>query len=179
MFVVCDTNVFVRETHLLRKKGGPQLIRLLGAVKGHLVVPDVLRQEYIEQTRAAAAKERTRIRAPLSVLQTLTGASSAPTLLDDAGVDRRTLTWLESLKPLMHAVPQTDDLLAAAGKRSLSKKRPVSKTDHGFKDCLIWESVLRLPPGAEVRLISKDLMRFSSDRRLTSQSPMRPRRRPA
>lgn len=160
MFVVCDTNVFVRETHLLRKKGGPQLIRLLRAVRGHLVVPEVLRQEYIEQTRLAAAEEHSRIRIALSVLQTLTGGVGALALLDDAGVDRLTLARLEALKPLVHPVIQTDELLAAAAKRSLAKQRPVSKTDHGFKDCLIWESVLRLPPGSEVRFISRDLKAF-------------------
>jgi PIN domain len=165
VFVVCDTNVFVRETHLLRKKGGPQLIRLLRAVKGRLVVPDVLQQEYIEQTRLAAAEEHSRIRGSLSALQTLTGGAGALALLDDPGVDRRTLTRLEALKPLVHAVPQTVDLLAAAGMRSLAKKRPVSKTDHGYKDCLIWESVLSLPSGSEVRLVSKDLRAFYEDER--------------
>ncbi len=167
MFVVCDTNVFVRETHLLRKKGGPQLIRLLRAVKGHLVVPEVLRQEYIEQTRLAAAEEHSRIRASLSVLETLTAGSSALTLLDDVGVDRLTLARLEALKLLVHPVLQTDELLAAAGKRSLAKQRPVSKTDHGYKDCLIWESVLRLPPGSEVRFISKDLKAFYENDRFS------------
>lgn len=167
MFVVCDTNVFVRETHLLRKKGGPQLIRLLRAVKGHLVVPEVLRQEYIEQTRLAAAEEHSRIRTSLSVLQTLIGGSSALALLDDAGVDRLTLARLEQLNPLVHPMPQTDELLAAAGRRSLAKQRPVSKTDHGYKDCLIWESVLRLPAGSEVRFISKDLKAFYENDRFS------------
>ncbi len=160
MFVVCDTNVFVRETHLLRKKGGPQLIRLLRAIKGHLAVPDVLRLEYIEQTRAAATEEYNRIRSARSVLETLIGGLTALTFLDDAALDRRTHAWLETLKPVVHRIPQTDDLLAAAGKRSLAKKRPVSKNDHAFKDCLIWESMLTLAAGSEVRLVTKDEKAF-------------------
>jgi hypothetical protein len=166
VFVVCDTNVFVRETHLLRKKGGIQLIRLLGAVKGRLVVPDVLRQEYIEQTHLAVVEQHNRIRISLSVLQTLTGGPSGLTLLDDAGIERGTLARLEALKPLVHPVPQTMELLAAAGMRSLAKRRPVSKNDHAYKDCLIWESLLTLPAGSEVRLISKDEQAFFENDRL-------------
>jgi hypothetical protein len=160
VFVVCDTNVFVRETHLLRKKGGPQLIRLLGAVKGHLVVPDVCHQEYIEQTRLAAAEEHRQIRVSLSKLETLTGSVTALTLLEDPAVDRRTLARLEMLRALVHPVVQTKELLAAAGVRSLAKKRPASSTDPAYKDCLIWESLLTLPPGSEVWLVSKDLRAF-------------------
>ena len=33
---------------------------------------------------------------------------------------------------------------------------PCSKTDHGFKDCLIWESVLSVADGSELHLVSKD-----------------------
>ena len=168
MFVICDTNVFVRETHLLRKKGGPQLIRLLGAVKGYLVVPDVCLQEYIEQTRMAVAEEQRQIRASLSKLKTLTGSVSALTILDDPAVDRRTLAWLEVLRALVHPVVQTKELLAAAGVRSLAKKRPASSNDPAYKDCLIWESLLTLPPGSEVWLVSKDLRAFFENGQLAA-----------
>lgn len=169
MFVVCDTNVFVRETHLLRKKGGRQLLRLLRAVRGHLFVPEVLRQEYIEQTRLAAAEQHSRIRAARSVLETLTGGLSPLTLLDDVGVDRHTLARLEMLKPLIHPMHQTDELLAAAGRRSIAKKRPVSTHDSSYKDCLIWESLLTLPPGSDVRLVSRDGRAFFENDKLAQE----------
>jgi hypothetical protein len=160
LFVVCDTNVFVRETHLLRKKGGPQLIRLLGAINAHLVIPDVCQQEYIEQTRVAAAEEHRQIRASLSKLETLTGTVTDLTLMDDPAVERRTLERLSMLRGLVHPVAQTTDLLAAAGVRSLAKRRPASSSDPAYKDCLIWESLLTLPAGSEVWLVSKDLRAF-------------------
>src|SRR6266481_654601 len=156
MFVVCDTNVFVRDTHLLRKKGGLQFIRLLRAIQGRLVVPDILRQEYIEQTRQAAIDAHTRMDNARSVLESLTGSSSPESVLDVTVVDRRTLARLDVLEPCVHRVPLTDELRATAGQRSIDKRRPVSKTDHGYKDCLIWESILKLPADTEVRFISRD-----------------------
>jgi hypothetical protein len=163
VFVMCDTNVFVRETHLLRKKGGPQLIRLLGAVKGHLFVPAILHTEYIEQTRIAAAEERSRIRTAFGAFQTLTGGQGEHALLDDDGVDQRTQARLGVLEPLIHSATLSDELLAAAGRRSIGKRRPVWKSDHGYKDCLIWESLLRLPEGSEVRFVSRDSKGFFDD----------------
>lgn len=156
MFVVCDTNVFVRDTHLLRKKGGPQFIRLLRAIQGRLVVPDILRQEYIEQTRQAAIDAHTRMVNARSVLESLTGSSTPESVLDVTVVDRRTLARLDVLEPCVHRIPLTDELRATAGQRSIDKRRPVSKTDHGYKDCLIWESLLKLPADTEVRFISRD-----------------------
>jgi len=47
IIVVPDTNVFVRETHLLRKKGGPALVRLLRATNGRLLIPEILHGEPI------------------------------------------------------------------------------------------------------------------------------------
>jgi hypothetical protein len=158
--VVCDTNVFVRETHLLRKKGGPQLVRLLRAVKGQLFVPEILKTEYIEQTRLAASEERNRAAIAIANFGTLVGSTGGHPLLGDDAVDQRTLDRLGELEILLLSAPMTEEVLAAAGQRSLQKKRPTSKTDHGYKDCLIWESVLRLPAGSQVYFISRDSKAF-------------------
>ncbi|SFH91985.1 PIN domain-containing protein [Bradyrhizobium sp. cf659] len=156
MIVVCDTNVFVRETHLLRKKGGPQLIKLLHATKGKLFVPGALKTEYVEQTRIAAGEERSKASAAIGNFRTLVGSADGYPLLGDDAVDQRTLQRLLALETLVLSSPMTNDVLVAAGERSLQKKRPTSKSDHGYKDCLIWESVLRLPAGSRVYLISRD-----------------------
>jgi hypothetical protein len=156
MIVVCDTNIFVRETHLLRKKGGPQLVRLLQAVKGQLFVPEILKIEYIEQTRLAASEERNRANAAIANFGTLVGSSGGPPLLSDDAVDQRTLERLGALDALILSTTMTEEVLAAAGRRSLQKKRPTSKSDHGYKDCLIWESVLRLPTASKVHFVSRD-----------------------
>jgi hypothetical protein len=118
VFVVVDTQIFVRETHLLRKQGGRELIRLLGAVKGRLVIPDVCVREYTEQTRAFAAEEEDRIRKSLSKLETLTGYTTPVALLDEPAVDARTRARLERLAGIVHPVLETNELLAAAGRRA-------------------------------------------------------------
>jgi hypothetical protein len=169
MIVVCDTNVFVRETHLLRKKGGPQLVGLLRAVKGQLFVPEILQREYIEQTRIAASEERLRASVAFANLKTLVGVRHDYPLLGDDAVDKRTLERLRTLEALILSAPMTDEVLAAAGQRSLQKKRPTSKTDHGYKDCLIWESVLRLPAGSEVRFVSRDSKAFFDGDRIAPE----------
>jgi hypothetical protein len=160
VFVVIDTQIFVRDTHLLRKQGGRDLIRLLGAVKGRLVIPDVCLREYIEQTRAFAAQEQEKIRTSLSKLETLTGYSTTVALLDNPAVDVRTRARLAILQGLVHPVGETKELLVAASRRSMAKRRPASSNDDAIKDCLIWESLLTLPAGSDVRLVSRDVRAF-------------------
>src|SRR6185369_10604342 len=74
MFVVIDTNIFVRESHLLRKKAGPPLIHFLRGARGHLFVPEILEQEYEEQTVSAVLEEIKDIHTAFSKIQTLVGA---------------------------------------------------------------------------------------------------------
>ena len=47
LYVLCDTNAAARDAHLFRKKGGPILVAMLRAKKAKLVMPEVLRMEYI------------------------------------------------------------------------------------------------------------------------------------
>lgn len=156
MIVVVDTNVFVRDTHLLRKKGGPELVRLLRATTGQLLIPEILQKEYIDLAVRTAGEERGRVEKSFNLLGTLLGLSFDHSVPDDdalrLGAERR----LEALKSLTLSDPLTDEIKAAAGTRSLESRRPTSKSDHGYKDCLIWESVLRQPPGSEVRFVSRD-----------------------
>jgi hypothetical protein len=156
VIVVIDTNVFVRDTHLLRKKGGPALIRLLRATRGQLLIPEILHREYVEQTVAAADEHRSKVEKAFSALETLLGERFQQPVPDGEAVRFGAINRLRALEVLTQSDPLTPELYAAAGTRSLEKRRPTSKTDHGYKDCLIWESVLRLPPGSEVMFISRD-----------------------
>jgi len=71
VIIVVDTNVFVRDTHLLRKKGGPALVRLLRATKGQILIPEILHREYVERTVKAANDERNRVKTAFSTVETL------------------------------------------------------------------------------------------------------------
>lgn len=168
VIVICDTNVFVRETHLLRKKGGPDLVRQLRRTNGRLFVPDILRTEYIEQTLEAANAERQKYESASGVLGTLIGFRHQP-LPNNEAINQTALDRLRALESITRNAPLTGEILEAAGRRSVAKRRPTSKTDHGYKDCLIWESVLRLPPGSDIRLVSRDDKAFFSGENLAQE----------
>jgi hypothetical protein len=100
-----------------------------------------LRLEYVEQTIAAVLEARESIDDGFSRVQTPVGHR------DD------------------YQVPNDDELLVAAGRRVISKKLPTTKSDHGYKDCVIWECILRLERGTEVRFISRDKAFFTQGAR--------------
>ena len=160
VIVVVDTNVFVRDTHLLRKKSGPVLVRLLRATNGRLLIPEILQREYVEQTIKAANEERSRVNTAFSTLETLLGVRFEHSVPDGESVRLGVAQRLRALDALTLSDPLTTELHVAAGTRSLENRRPTSKTDHGYKDCLIWESVLRLPRGSEVKFVSRDEKAF-------------------
>lgn len=163
MIVVVDTNVFVRETHLLRKKSGQALVRLLQATNGRLLIPEILRHECMEQSSKLADEGRRDVDTALSTLRTLLGLSLDNPFPGSEAVKLSAAARLRALESLTIPDPLTPELLVAAGNRTIANRRPASKTDHGYKDCLIWESVLRLPSGSQVRLISRDKAFFEGD----------------
>lgn len=154
--VVLDTNVFVRETHLLSKKGGPDLVRLLRATNGRLLIPEILHQECMEQSVKMADDGRRDVDAALSTLRTLLGQRFDNPFPGREAVRLGAASRLRALDEMTIADRLTPEIYMAAGKRTIENRRPTSKTDHGYKDCLIWESVLRLPRGSEVKFVSRD-----------------------
>lgn len=161
--VVLDTNVFARETHLLSKKGGPALVQLLRATNGRLLIPEILHRECIEQSVKMANEGRRDVDVALSTLHTLLGRRLDNPFPGSEAVRSGAAARLRALEALTIADQLTPELHVAAGNRTIADRRPATKSDHGYKDCLIWESVLRLPLGSQVRLISKDKAFFEGD----------------
>ena len=135
-------------------------MRLLRATKGQLLIPDILHREYVERTVEAANEHRSKVEKAFSALETLLGDRFQQPIPDGEAIRLGAINRLRALEVLTLSDPLTPELLAAAGTRSLEKRPPTSKNDHGYKDCLIWESVLRLPHGSEVRFISRDKKAF-------------------
>lgn len=160
MFVVVDTNVFVYETHMLRKKGGPDLVRLLRAMNGRLLIPEILHLEFVEKSVEYTNEKRRAADSAVSTMTTLLGQRYDISFPGDETVKLGAVARLRELDALTICDPLTAELKVAAADRTIAKRRPFSKTDHGYKDCLIWESILRLPSGSEVKLISKDNKAF-------------------
>jgi hypothetical protein len=74
-------------------------------------------------------------------------------------------------------LPLTDDLLASAGRRTIAKLPPTSKSDHEYKDCLIWESILTLPSGSVVHFVSRDKAAFCTEDEFREELTMEARER--
>ena len=161
--VVVDTNVLVRETHLLSKKGGPPLVRLLRATNGRLLIPEILHNECVKQSVAMASEGRRDIDAALTTLHSLLRVRLDNPYPKDEAVRAGALARLRSLENLTISDPLTSEIQVAAGNRIIAEKRPATKSDHGYKDCLIWESVLQLPSGSQALVISRDKAFFDRD----------------
>lgn len=163
LYVLCDTNAAACDAHLFRKKGGPFLVAILRAKKAKLLVPDVLRMEYIEQFIQAGNSALQKATADLDKLKTFCGYDISGLLPKHHFGEAQALEILAQLEDVIHTIPTTAELKVAAADRSINGVRPTSKTDHGYKDCLIWESLLTLPRGSEVMLLSRDVAAFFVD----------------
>lgn len=161
LYVLCDTNAAARDAHLFRKKGGPLLIAMLRAKRAKLLVPDVLRMEYITQFIQAGNSALQKATAELDKLKTFCGYDISCLLPKPKFGEAQALEILAQLEDVIHVVPTTPELkVVAAADRSINGVRPTSKSDHGYKDCLIWESLLTLPKGSEIFLLSRDAAAF-------------------
>jgi len=160
LYVLCDTNAAARDAHLFRKKGGPLLVAMLRAKRAKLLVPEVLRMEYINQFIQAGNAALQKATAELDKLKTFCGYDISGLLPKRQFGEAQALEILAQLEDIIHTIPTTPELKVAAADRSINGVRPTSKTDHGYKDCLIWESLLTLPEGSEVLLLSRDAAAF-------------------
>lgn len=163
LYVLCDTNAAVRDAHLFRKKGGPFLVAALRAKRAKLLVPEVLRMEYITQFIQAGEDALQKATKELDKLKTFCGYGMGGFLPKSLFGEAQALDILAQLEDIIHTIPTTQELKVAAADRSINGIRPTSKTDHGYKDCLIWESLLTLPKGSEVMLLSRDEAAFFND----------------
>ena len=106
LFLFCDANTAVYDTHLLVKQGGLQLVRLLRELRGRIALPDISRTEYLSNFAKVAASAHKNAEAALSQLETLSGQrvtaalpqdkfweSRGPRILEDM-IDTPARSWL-------------------------------------------------------------------------------------
>lgn len=156
VLVVIDTNVAILETHLFFKKLGPELLAAMRKAGARLVVPDILRQEYIKHYVEIGQAARGQLQKGASMARPFFDQQPPDFFPSEEEIGDRARRFLESLRDVIIFVPQTEELLLATSRRVMANMAPCSKTDHGFKDCLIWESVLSVADGSELHLVSKD-----------------------
>ena len=156
VLVVIDTNVAILETHFFFKKQGPELLKAMRQANARLVLPEILRHEYVKHYVELGRAARTAVEKGTSLARPFFDHQPASFFPSDEEVRDRARRILEGLQDVITFVPETDELLLATSRRVMANNPPCSKTDHGYKDCLIWESVLSVAGGCEVHVVSKD-----------------------
>lgn len=163
LFLFCDANTAVYDTHLLMKQGGPETIRLLRALRGQIALSDISRAEYLSNYAKVAAAAHKSAEVALSQLQTLSGQPVSAALPQDKFWESRGPQILDDLREITHEIVATAELKAAALDRAVEGRKPALKPNQDIKDCLIWECILSLPPGSEILFASRDLKAFYRD----------------
>lgn len=164
MIVVLDTNICIPRTHLLGNESGQQLLKLLEAHQGELFLPQILRREYLERTKASTHDYQEGMTGKARNIRTLLGQEVRFDKLPDEVIEQAVHERLKSLKHITREGPTEDDLHAVTSRRVIAKRPPVTEKKHGHKDCMIWEALLTLPAGSEVWLISNDGGFFEGER---------------
>lgn len=103
-FIFVDTNVAIQEAHLFRRKGGPELIELLRETGVRIVVPEVLRKEYIKHFGEESRTARGLAEKELTKLESLSG-QKLTWLLPEANFEQQqALTILHHLNDIIISV---------------------------------------------------------------------------
>lgn len=165
LFFYCDANTVVYDTHLLAKKGGPEVVRLLRALRAQIALPEVSRAEYLSNYSKFASSAHENAEAALSKLETLSGQRVTAALPQAKFWESRGPQILDDLKDITYEVVASADLKAAALDRAVDGRKPAMKANQDIKDCLIWECLLSLPAGSELIFASRDFRAFYRDRK--------------
>lgn len=165
LFFFCDANTVVYDTHLLAKKGGPEVVRLLRALRAQIALPDVSRAEYLSNYSKVASSAHDAAEAVLSKLETLSGQRVTAALPQAKFWESRGPQILDDLKDITFELVASADLKAAALDRAVEGRKPAMKANQDIKDCLIWECLLSLPAGSELIFASRDMRAFYRDRK--------------
>ena len=140
---------------MCRKEQGAALVGALRATGGKLFLPEILKHECFEQTQKMVDENFLKLQKHASVLKPLVNLPElSPPQPGSVGqsVQRR----FDQLQNVTLEGPSVDDLLKASGRRTIANRPPSTKTDHGYKDCMIFEAILTLPEGTNVWLASDD-----------------------
>jgi hypothetical protein len=103
------------------------LIHFLRQANGLLFIPDILRQEYLEQTVAVVTDQRNQISIGYDRVLTLVGRHDDFQVPSDKDVSASVTARLGELETLTLGQALTDEMLADAGKRVIAKRPPCFK----------------------------------------------------
>lgn len=164
IYVFVDTNIAIHQAHFFFKKGGQELVSALRASGARVLLPDVLYREYLKNYVAIGRAARDELKADLSKFRAFFDGDLDQFLPADSDLEARATATLDSLRDIMIVIPETDALVVAAGRRSMADIAPCTKSDHGFKDCLIWDSILSMAAGGDLHIVTQDRAFFAGDK---------------
>jgi hypothetical protein len=163
VIVVLDTNACVYDTHLLGSSGGQQLVKLLETHRGELFLPEILRREYFSNATAATRRYEADMRADGGKIRLLLGQDVPVEPVSDEIVERSVHARLQTLAHILREGATVAALYHDTGERVIARRPPATANNDNYKDCMIWEALLRLPAGSEVWLISHDGAFYEGD----------------
>jgi hypothetical protein len=140
----------------MRSGIGPLFLHYLSLKSGKLVVPGILKREYTEQAIDLVQMNTREIKGRYRRIHAIVGEAEEIQFPTDSEVKAAVEARLVELASVIFEMPTTDEIILAAASRSFDGTAPALKSDHGLKDCVIWETILRLPTNSEVHLVSKD-----------------------
>jgi PIN domain len=175
MRVVVDANLIIeRDWHLTT---GPAEALLSAARRGRvrLVLPEVVVREVVAAHAERRAAARGKLQAARAALRRLEGPRGPG---DDAEAAdpfiRQTFeSWFrDRLAQHRVEVPDVPEAAAALVDRALQRRRPFDSNGRaGFRDALIWETVLEGASSAQTTLLASDNVRDFADDSNTAPHP--------
>ncbi|MGY4785051.1 PIN domain-containing protein [Rhodococcus opacus] len=162
MFVVLDSNILLQDKKLTSAKFESILA---SSEAGHiqLVVPQVVFDEYINKFRETAPKAYQEFNNSLRSYKAYLPESQQSNFTNDKP-DFEELTTIHQkaftdilFRAKAKILPYPATTHEAITRRALDRRRPFTKEGHvGYRDVLIWESILELAPQGKTFLVTND-----------------------
>lgn len=153
--VVLDTN-HLDQTGLLKDPLTIAMLFYLGQLQGQLVLPAVVKGEWLEHWVAHVRKQ---YKTFSSTGAWLSGhVDGVPSFeIDIESAAQKALTArLDELGDLLVEEPTGEDDWRGAGEMVLAKRPPTTEGSQQFKDSLLWQALLRIGQHQKVLLVSSD-----------------------
>jgi hypothetical protein len=169
--IVLDANTLISD-YWLRKPSALLLEAFLRRTKGKLMIPRVVieevRNKHSQHIVEATEIFRVAVKKTSEAHKKLAGLLDVETEvnLDEPQSDKSYSAFLDDkLKTLQATVDDYADVKhESVVKRAITKKRPFRSDDKGYRDTLVWESVLKVcDPGVSIAFISNDAEAFWKD----------------
>ena len=147
MRIVFDTNILVNRWHL----AGPHfelLARFITQTRSSLIMPKIVLEELQSKYKNALSKTLNEHRRTARDLENMLSHMEMEIPSADIDIQKVYLDYCESLKSRLKCfnariIDYRDIPHEAIVQRALNQRRPYRGQDRGYRDSLIWETILR------------------------------------